>query len=534
MYKEEYNKWLEFVSPEDKEILLNMNEEEIKDSFTGKLSFGTAGIRGIMGLGPNRLNIYNIGMIMMGYSKYLLKKNDRPAVVIGYDTRNNSYKFAIECALVLNANGIKTYLFKEVASTPLVSYATKKMNLDGGIVITSSHNEYIYNGLKIYNLFGGQLMPLEANLVLEEVTNIPDYKSVKKAPLNNELFDYVNDLVIYEFNDENEKVFINKDLVKEYSKELRITYTSLHGVGIYTVPNIFDKYNIKYNLVSEQCVIDPMFTYAKKPNPEILDNWNLPIEYAKKNNSYVIIATDPDSDRVGLMVKNNDEYEYIDGNTIGILFLYYIINNKEFYKKYVVKSIVTTDLVNKICREHHIRLKEVLTGCKNIADVKINDPDNYLFGYEESLGYMFNIDVNDKNSFSSINMIIEILCYCKKNNMTIIDYLNEIYTKYGYYANKTLDIKTNTKDDVDRIMNKLRDNKLFEYSLKIDYLKEKENNTNALKFIINDNEYFMVRPSGTEPKIKIYYIVNDISYFDAQNRLNSLVNRMNQIFDKLS
>ena len=271
---ENYNKWLEFVSEEDKEIMLNMSDEEKKECFTDTLSFGTAGIRGIMGIGTNRLNIYNIGMIMAGYASYLLKKNDKPAVVIGYDTRNNSYKFATECALVLNAYGIKTYIFKEVASTPLVSFATKKMNLDGGIVITSSHNEYIYNGLKIYNLFGGQLMPFEADLVLDEITKLDSYKSVKKAPLNNELFDYVNDLVIYEFNDENEKVFINKDLVKEYAKDLRITYTSLHGVGIYTVPNILDKYNIKYNLVGEQCVIDSMFTYAPKPNPEIIDNWN--------------------------------------------------------------------------------------------------------------------------------------------------------------------------------------------------------------------------------------------------------------------
>ena len=528
---ENYNKWLEFVSPEDKEIMLNMSDEEKKECFTDTLTFGTAGIRGIMGLGTNRLNIYNIGMIMTGYASYLLKKNNKPAVVIGYDTRNNSYKYATECALVLNAYGIKTYIFKEVASTPLVSFATKKMNLDGGIVITSSHNEYIYNGLKIYNLFGGQLMPSEADLILDEITKLDSYKSVKKAPLNNELFDYVNDLVIYEFNDENEKVFINKDLVKEYAKDLRITYTSLHGVGIYTVPNIFDKYNIKYNLVGEQCVIDSMFPYAPKPNPEILDNWNLPIEYAIKNNSDIIIATDPDADRVGIMVKNNNEYELVDGNTLGVLFLYYIINNTDFYKKYVVKSIVTTDLVDKICQDNHIRLKKVLTGCKNIANEKITDSDNYLFGYEESLGYMFNIDVNDKNSFSSINMIIEILCYCKKNNITLKDYINEIYTKYGYYSNKTINITTNNRD---QIMNKLREEKLFDYNKKIDYLKEEKNNTDALKFIINDNEYFMVRPSGTEPKIKIYYYVNDISEKEAKIRLDNLISRTSQIFDKIS
>ena len=531
MYKEEYNKWLEFVSEEDKQILLNMNEEEIKDSFTGKLSFGTAGIRGIMGLGPNRLNIYNIGIIMMGYSKYLLSKSERPAVVIGYDTRNNSYKFATECALVLNANGIKTYLFKEIASTPLVSYATKKMNLDGGIVITSSHNEYIYNGLKIYNLFGGQLTPVESNLVTEYINGIPDYKSVKKAPLNNELFDYVNDLIVYEFNNENENVFINKDLLNEYGKELKITYTALHGTGIHVVPNILDKYNIKYNLVSEQCVIDSMFTYAPKPNPEIIDVWDLPIKYANKNNSDVIIATDPDSDRIGIMYKDNNEYKLLNGNMIGIIFLYYLINNIDYYKKYVVRSIVTTDLVDKICQEHHIRVKEVLTGCKNIANEKINDSTNYLFGFEESLGYMFNIDVNDKNAFSSINMLLEILCYLKKNNMSLSDYINEIFTKYGYYSFKQIDVKPNNKDI---FLDKLRNEKLFDFEKRVDYLKEEINNTNAIKFIINDNEYFMMRPSGTENKIKVYYYVNDISYELSNNRLETLIKYTSEIFDKIS
>lgn len=531
MYKEEYNKWLEFVSEEDKQILLNMNEEEIKDSFTGKLSFGTAGIRGIMGIGTSKLNIYNIGMIMKGYASYLNDKSNNPSIVIGYDTRNNSYKFANECALVLNAYGIRTYMFNDIASTPLVSFAVKYLNVDGGIVITSSHNEYIYNGLKIYNVFGGQLTVNETEKLMPYINDVTDYKSVKKAPLNNDKYSVVDDIIYEEFDKENEKVFINKELLNTYGKDLRITYTSLHGTGINVVPNIFDKYGIKYNLVGEQCVIDPMFTYAPKPNPEILDNFNLPIEYAKKNNSDVIIATDPDSDRVGIMYKDNDEYIPLNGNMIGILFLYYIINNTNYFKKYVVRSIVTTDLVDKICQEHHIRVKEVLTGCKNIANEKITDSTNYLFGFEESLGYMFNINVNDKNGFSSINMLLEILCYLKKNNMTLSDYLNEIYTKYGYYSFKTIDVTPNNKES---FMNSLRSDNLVDYSKKIDYLKEKENTSNALKFIINDNEYLMIRPSGTENKIKVYYFVNDSTKELSINKLNSLISKTSQIFDKIS
>ncbi len=529
MYKENFEKWLEFISTEDKEIMLNMSEEEKKDCFEKTLSFGTAGIRGIMGIGTNRLNIYNIGMIMKGYASYLLNKSEKPTIVIGYDTRNNSYKFAMECALVLNYEGIKTYLFNDIASTPIVSYAVKHLNLDGGIVITSSHNEYIYNGLKIYNLFGGQLTTLESSEVSKYINDVTDYKSVKKAPQNNELFGYLDEIIYDEFDKENEKVFINKDLL-EYAKDLKVTYTSLHGTGINVVPNILEKYNIKYNLVGEQCVIDSMFTYAPKPNPEIIDVWNLPIEYAKKNNSDVIIATDPDSDRIGIMYKEDNEYILLNGNMTGIIFLYYLINNTNYFKKYVVRSIVTTDLVNKICREHRIRVKEVLTGCKNIANLKITDSDNYLFGFEESLGYMFNIDVNDKNAFSSINMLLEILCYLKKNNMNLNDYINEIFTKYGYYLFKTIDIKPKDKD---LFMDRLRSDNLIICEKKIDYLKEEENITNALKFIINDNEYFMMRPSGTENKIKVYYFVNDSTKELSENRLNNLINNTNNIFDKI-
>ena len=530
MYKENYEKWLEFVSSEDKKIMLNMSEEEKIDSFSETLSFGTAGIRGIMGIGTSKLNIYNIGMIMKGYAEYLNNMNHNAAVVIGYDTRNNSYKFAMECALVLNAYGIRTYMFNDIASTPLVSYAVNYLNVEGGIVITSSHNEYIYNGIKIYNLFGGQLSPEETADLTPYINDVTDYKSVQKAPQNNDKFSVIDDIIYEDFDKENERVFINKELLNEYGKDLRITYTSLHGTGINVVPNILEKYNIKYNLVGEQCVIDSMFTYAPKPNPEIIDNFRLPIEYANKNNSDVIIATDPDSDRVGILYKEDNEYIPLNGNMIGVIFLYYLINNSDYYKKHVVRSIVTTNLVDKICQEHHIRVVEVLTGCKNIAKEKIDDPE-YFFGFEESLGYMFNIAVNDKNAFSSINMLLEILCYLKKNNMTLGDYINEIFTKYGYHAFKTIDILPKDKG---RFMVKIATEKLFDYDKKIDYLKEKENQTNALKFIINENEYFMVRPSGTENKIKVYYFVCDTTKELASNRLENLVNRTTVIFDKLS
>ena len=536
---EKYHEWLnsEFVSGEDKQILADMSDEEIEEAFCKELEFGTAGIRGIMGIGTNRMNTYNIGRVTLGLANYLNKHYPNPSVVIGYDTRHNSREFAFKTALVLNHEGIKTYIFRDVTSTPEVSFAVKYLKTTSGIVITSSHNPKEYNGYKVYNNKGGQIVPPEDDEIIKEVKSIKDFNIIKEAPINNPLFNYLDKDIDEEFNEENEKVIIDRGLIERNASKLKITYTSFHGTGIRVMPFILEKYGIRYNLVNEQCKIDPDFTSAPEPNPEYEFNYDLAKEYAKELDSDIILSSDPDSDRMGVLYKSEDDYKMLTGNMIGAVFAYYLLSNKKIVKgNYIVRSIVSTSLVDKIADYNNAKVIEVLTGCKNIAKVKENDPDNYLFGFEESLGYMFNINVNDKNAFSSAISMIEILCYLKENGKTLEDYIEEIYSKYGYYETKTDSITYSGIDGPEKmanIMDKLRNSNIFNEQEKIDYKNRKDDlKTNAIKFIMNDNEYFMVRPSGTEPKIKVYFIVNDKNHEQAKSRLIKLINTVTKELGK--
>ncbi|MBQ9024491.1 MAG: phospho-sugar mutase [Bacilli bacterium] len=540
---ERYYEWLnnEYIDNEDKKILKNMSKEEIEESFYENLSFGTAGIRGKMGLGSNKINKYTIGKVTVGLSNYLNKKYDNPSVVIAYDTRNNSKDFALETALILNYYGIKTYLFKEVTSTPELSYSVKYLNTQAGIVITSSHNSKEYNGYKVYNALGGQIVAPEDELIINEINNINSLKLIKTAPLNNELFNYVDDNEHISFVNENKKVIIDNELIKKYSKDINITYSSLHGVGLKTAKEIFNDLGFNYNIVKEQCTYDGDFKTAPEPNPEYIDNYKLSIENAKENNSDIILMTDPDADRIGVMYKNNNnEYKLINGDFLGALFSYYIVNNTDIKdNSYMIRSIVTSPLIDKIAKSKNIDIYEVLTGCKNIASMKNTLKDkNYIFGYEESLGYMFNIDVNDKNGFSSMICILEILCYCKNNHITLEDYINRIYSEFGYNFKETLSFvskNVNYKDIINNLMNKFRNNefkfKNNNYTI-IDYTKKSGGlKTNALKYIFKNDSYIIIRPSGTEPKIKVYVGACDEEKENAIDKINILINDVNSLIN---
>lgn len=539
----EYNEWLnnKYIKKEDKEILKNMTDDEIEESFNLQLEFGTAGIRGVMGLGTSKINEYTIGKVTVGLASYINKNYKDGSVVVAYDTRNNSDIYAKNVCLILNYYGIKTYLFKEYTSTPELSFAVKYLNASNGIVITSSHNPKEYNGYKVYNHLGGQIVHPEDDLIIKEVNSISSFEMIKYAPLNNELFNIVSDDVHNAFLKENDKVIINRKLVNNYSNKVNVTYSSLHGVGIKTAEELLKKYNFNYNIVEEQCIYDGNFKTAEQPNPEYEFNYDLAKKYAKEITADIIILTDPDADRVGIMYKSNNEYKLLNGNMIGILFANYIIDNKKLDDaSYLVKSIVTTPMLNKIASENKIKCFEVLTGCKNIAN-KRNELKNmnYLFGYEESLGYMFDIEVNDKNGFSSMLCILEIMCYCKENNISLDDYIENIYKKYGYYLEETLSFVYKGLDGKDIINNFMDDfrcnrivfkNKTLE---KIDY-KEKigELNTNALKYIFNDDSWIIIRPSGTEPKIKIYLGVVHSNMKDSKEHIEEMKKEINNIFNK--
>lgn len=532
-YKEKYEEWLNssFLTKDEKEELRNMSENEIKESFSLDLSFGTAGIRGKMGLGTSLMNKYTISKVTQGLANYLNKRVKNASVVIAYDTRHNSKKFAKSTALILNYNGIKTFIYPEVASTPELSYAITKLKCDMGIVITSSHNAAIYNGYKVYNNKGGQIVYPEDKEIIEEVNNITDISLIKEAKSGNDLYNLLSSDIRNAFIEEIEKVIINKDVIKNYSKELRITYTPLHGTGIRIAPKIFNKYKVKVNYVKEQFTEDPDFTYAKEPNPEYIQNYDLAKKYALENDSDVIIASDPDADRLGLMIKSNTGYQLLNGNIIGTLFTYYLLDNYKGDNKYIVRSYVTSNMVDKIASHYKYSIKETLTGCKYIADLR-NNNEGFIFGFEESLGYMFNIKVNDKNSFSSIIFLIEILSYLKSINLTIYEYICQMYQKFGFYNQKTISLTYEGLSGMEKmkdIMDKLRTKNLFNEKEKIDYLNRKDSlKSNALKFILNENDYFMVRPSGTEPKIKIYIIVSSSSMNKSKERLKEIEKDINE------
>ena len=538
-YKEKYEYWLNsnFLSKKEKEELMNMNEQEIKEAFSLDLTFGTAGIRGKMGLGTSLINKYTISKVTQGLANYLNQKKKDGVVVIAYDTRKNSKLFAKSTALILNNNGIKTFIYPEVASTPELSYAITKLKCDMGIVITSSHNASIYNGYKVYNSTGGQIIYPEDTEIINEINKIYDISSIKEAKPGNELYNILSSDIRKAFIEEIEKVIINKEVIKKYSKEIKITYTPLHGTGIRIAPKIFNKYNINVNYVKEQFTEDSEFTYAREPNPEYIENYDLAVKYAKENDSDVIIASDPDADRFGLMIKTNTGYELINGNIIGSLFAHYILSNKNEKNKYIIRSYVTSNMVDKIASYYDVGIKETLTGCKYIADLKNKDSENFVFGFEESLGYMFNINVNDKNSFSSIVFLIEILSYIKSINKTIYEYISEMFKKFGFYSHKTISLIYEGLDGMNKmknIMNILRTNNIFDEKDKIDYLKRNDSlKSNAIKYILNEDEYFMIRPSGTEPKIKIYIIVSSSSMKKSKERLinieKMIKNKINSI-----
>lgn len=539
---EKYNEWLndKNIKETDKEILKNMSEEEIKQNFNDNLEFGTAGIRGIMGLGTNNINEYTIGKVTVGLANYLNKNFTDPSVVIAYDTRINSKDYAKNVALILNYYGIKTYLFKDYTSTPELSFSVKYLKCTSGIVITSSHNPKEYNGYKVYNSLGGQIVHPEDDLIINEINNVTDFSLIKYAQINNDLFNYVNDEVHEAFLLENEKAICNKNLIKEYANKINITYSSLHGVGIKVAEELLNKHNFNYNIVEEQCTYDGNFTTAPEPNPEYEKNYELAKKYAYENNSDIIILTDPDADRVGAMIKTYNGYKMINGNVLGALFTNYILNNKKLTDdSYIVKSIVSTPIVNEIAKKHNIKCYDVLTGCKNIAD-KRNELENkeYIFGFEESLGYMFDINVNDKNGFSSMLSLLEIVCYCKSINITLEEYIDNIYKEYDYYLEETLSFvykEINGKQIIKQYMSDFRNNKIsFENVINtIDYSKvDGKLNTNAIKYEFDDKSWVIIRPSGTEPKIKIYLGVIEKNNEEAKTKLSILKEKISKIFNK--
>lgn len=548
-YQIEYNRWLQSPSlneDERAELLSIKDNEELKAlRFSSLMSFGTAGLRSTMNMGPAAMNRFTVMHTTRGIAKLILSENGAErGAVIAYDSRNNSKSFAKACAEVLSGAGIKVYIFESLRPTPELSFAVRELGCIAGINITASHNPKEYNGYKAYWEDGAQIGPEQAETVTREresfdvldTQGLADYEAALK-----------NGKII-ELGEEFDKIYlaavlktaINRDAVKDVSDALSVVYTPLHGAGYKLVPEVFREIGLKkLYCVEEQMIPSGDFPTVKKPNPEYKDVFELGIKLADKVGSDLVIATDPDSDRVGVVSRCRDgEFKTISGNQMGALLLDYAITAKRQAgglneHSFCVKSLVSTDMANKIADTNNVKLYEVLTGFKFIGEVikkseAAGNPDGFILGFEESYGYLLGTYARDKDAVEASMLILEMTAYYKKKNMTLSEALDALYEKYGFYTERTIDIYMEGLDGIEkrgRVMSNLRNNPPKHFSsIKVisvgDYLKGKfvsldgaESPTDqplsdVLYYTLENGDKIIVRPSGTEPKIKIYILAH--------------------------
>ena len=505
------------------------NEKELIDAFYRDLEFGTGGLRGIMGVGTNRMNKYTVGVATQGLANYILKQGGSDyKVAIGYDSRNNSDVFSKAAAEILSSNGISVYLYDDIHPISLLSYAVRSLGCIAGIVVTASHNPKEYNGYKVYWTDGAQVIPPHDKNIIDEVLKVKPEEvkmgdSSKVTIIGKDIEDkYMNDLMGY---------LVNPDIIKKHH-DIKIVYTPIHGSGYKMVPMALRKAGFT-NLTTMEGAQPPNgnFPTVESPNPENPEALKIAVDKAKEIGAELVMGTDPDCDRMGCALLTKDgSYMYLTGNQIGSIMAYYLITNKKNVKNpFIVKTIVTTELARAIADANNVKIYDVLTGFKWIADVIERDKEGtYLFGFEESFGYCINSNVRDKDGVSSCLMLAEVLAYCKENNMTLADYLESIYEKYGYFYEETISITKKGADGAKAIadlMTYYRNNLPKEISgvevVSISDYEKKEvyDNTgkkinditlpksNVLQYILADKTKITIRPSGTEPKIKFYFEV---------------------------
>ena len=559
MYREKYNQWLnsDIVSEDLKKELLDIkdNEKEIEERFYKELDFGTGGLRGIIGAGTNRLNVITVGKATQGFSNFLNDEyGENKSVAIAYDSRNMSDVFAKAAALNLAANGIKTFLFKSLRPTPVLSFAVRYLGCKGGIVLTASHNPKIYNGYKAYDENGCQLTDEPAKRVIDYVNAIEDYSKIKtmdeSKAIEEGLLVYIAENVDEAFIENLKEVTIREELVKNKAKDLKIVYTPIHGSGNIPVRTVLKElgYENVY-VVKEQELPDGNFPTAPYPNPENPKVFKLALELSEKVGADVIFGTDPDCDRIGVVVKdNNGEYKVLTGNQTGILLTHYVLSSLKELNKLpengaVIKTIVTTEAVRKITDDYGVKLFDLLTGFKYIGEMMTEFEKSleykYLLGFEESYGYLIGTHSRDKDAVVAAQMIAEMTLYYKEQGKTLYDALIDLYEKYGYFKESLVSVTLEGKEGQEKIascIEALRNTKLEEVNgikvnLALDYKLSKELNnitkkektidlpkSNVLKYVLEDDSWFAVRPSGTEPKMKVYLAVKGRSLEDAENK----------------
>lgn len=557
-YKEKYHNWLEndlFDESTKNELKGIKEEKEIEDRFYKDLEFGTGGLRGIIGAGSNRLNIYTVGKATEGLARYLKDKyKEDISVSIAYDSRNMSPEFAETAALVLAANGIKANLFESLRPTPELSFTVRELNNKAGIVLTASHNPKEYNGYKVYGEDGCQITDEAAKAIISEINKI-DYKDIKKISreeaLENELLNIIGEEVDKKFIDTLKAHTIRKDLVKENAKDLKIIYTPIHGTGLMPVTRILKELGYEnLHVVKEQEKPDGNFPTASYPNPEDPKVFKIALDMAKELNPDIIFGTDPDADRIGAVVKDSEgEYQILTGNQMGVLLTHYILDS---YKELnnlpnngaVIKTIVTTEMVRNICKDYNVELFDVLTGFKYIGEMMTNfentNSNKFLFGFEESYGCLFGDHARDKDAVIAAQMIAEMTLYYKSKGLSLYEGFINLCEKYGYYKENLISIELKGKEGQEKIkacLDNLRKNPIkdingvkvknfFDYKESIEKdlesgeIKEvKLPRSNVLKYALEDGSWFVVRPSGTEPKMKVYLAVVGSNLEDSNKKI---------------
>ena len=562
-YKERYKQWLEnpFFDDETKKELIKIenNENEIEDRFYKDLEFGTAGLRGIIGSGSNRMNKYTVGKATQGLANFIKKeKAEDKGVAIAYDSRNMSKEFSEQTALCLNANGIKCYIFESLRPVPELSYAVRKLGCVAGIMITASHNPAKYNGYKVYWEDGAQITAPKDKLIIEEVNKISDYNQIqmisKEEAIKIGLYNIIGKEIDDEYINEIKKQLQNANIIKE-EKNLSIVYTPLHGTGNIPVQRILKEIGFEnVNIVKEQELPDGNFSTVSYPNPEDKNAFQLALKLAKEKNAEIVLATDPDADRLGVYVKDRktEEYKAFTGNMSALLIAEYILSQKA--KKgtlakngVIIKSIVSSTMAKPIANEYNLKLIEVLTGFKyigeKIKEFEISNEYKYEFGYEESYGCLVGTHARDKDAIVAVMLLCEAAAYYKKQGLTLWDQMIKMYEKYGFYKEEAISITLEGIEGAQKIqdiMRKLRKNppkkfgnyiveKIRDYELaKIIDVKTREEEitnlpiSNVLYYELKDDAWICIRPSGTEPKIKYYIGVKGNSFEDAEQKLQMI------------
>ncbi|AVD37391.1 phospho-sugar mutase [Clostridioides difficile] len=566
-YKNNYEMWLNspYFDEQTKNELLSIkdDEKEIQDRFYKDLEFGTGGLRGIIGAGTNRINIYTVRRATLGVLNYIIKtqgeEGKQKGIVIAHDSRYMSREFCIEVAKTLSAYGVKAYIFEELKPTPELSFAVRYLKCAMGIVITASHNPKEYNGYKVYDSDGGQICIDVANDIIAEVNKIDDYSVIKsidfEEALSKNLITILDNEVDDEFIKAVKKQVLRQNIIDEYGKKLKIIYTPIHGTGNKPVRRVLSECGFEnVMVVKEQELPDSNFSTVKYPNPEEKSVFNIAIEMAKSNGTDLIIGTDPDCDRVGIVVKDSSgEYIVLNGNQVGSLLVRYIVESLVKENKLpknnptIIKTIVTSELGAKIAKAYNVDCLNTLTGFKFIGEkIKAFEKSNdrsFIMGYEESYGYLIGTHARDKDGVVSSLMICEMAAYYSSKGMNLYEALLDTYNKFGYYKE---DLKSVTLKGIDGIK-KIKEMMLYFRSVKIDNVADvkvdkildyKEGvddlpKSDVLKFLLEDGSWIAIRPSGTEPKIKFYFGANSDNQEDVEFKLNNLISYILNVVDSI-